>query len=177
MFLYWTANQDVKLTDGKYISKNTPIEHAELVKVLVNSDTTFTAVIVKEKIKITYVGKDGIVITGNIEETVDYGKNPLGTTIKTQTTVPVIFTVNKTVILSDGTTIPAGKEISLKQLRQIVASDDIIITAKYASDQVVKVEDTAKMQSIIKLLGGILFVIIGFCIVYGTVTKKQKVTT
>ena len=175
MFLHWIADKDITLTDNKIITKGNSISNEQLLDVVINDDITFTAIHVKEKLVLVYKGEEGINIPENNKETVKYGASPLGINIKSNSsTRKIVYVLNRDVVLKDGTKIVNGKEITLEQLKQVIITDDLVVMAKYVKEEVVNnIPDTFKMNSIISILSGLIFVLFGGSIFYTTIYKKK----
>lgn len=175
MFMNWTADKDVTLKDGTIITKGEAISNEQLLEIEVKDDMTFTAVHVREQFVVFYKGTTGITIEGEGKEIVKYGKNPVGVSIKTDsTTRTVIYTIDKDVVLVDDTEISSGKELTLEQLKQVVVTDDLTVTVKYGGDEVINnIPNTGRIQSVISVLGGLLLFVIGISLLYANLNKKR----
>ena len=78
---------------------------------------------------VTYKTDTNGIISGTIEETINHGSNPTGTTVTAQEGYELEYwTANKDVTLKTGTTIKVGENITDDQLKEIVVKEDIVLT-------------------------------------------------
>ena len=174
-FLGWMADVDVTLTDGKVIKAGNIITDEQLKTIVVDDDIVFTAIHAKEILIVYYKSEKGITITGDLKEDVKYGLNPIGTKVEVDNkSRKVAYIIDKDVVLKDGKKITSGTEITEEQLKQVVVTEDLIVTAKYQKEEIVtNIPDTAEFSSIISVLGGLMFVSFGFVILYTTILRKR----
>lgn len=151
---YRITSNDIKLDIPKkegYRFKGWSINNeSEIVRdVIIRKGSTgnkvFTAHYELGKYKVIYKSDKYGKITGITEETLEYKKSPSGTTkIINSGYKDLKWAIDKDVKLKNGTVILSGSPISEKQIKEIVVSDDLVITAyHYAKKFKVTYKDSA----------------------------------
>ncbi len=118
------------MTDNTEINYGSPISD-EQVKMIVNKeDINLTAEYEYGKYTITYKSTKNAIITGTVKETVTYKIESLNVpSVKTTKGYKLTgWKANKDVTLKNGTIIKLGKNISINQLKQVLADDNITFT-------------------------------------------------
>lgn len=131
-FKYWTANKNVKLKNGKTITKGKQI--TDIKSIIVSENITLTPVFEKGTFKISYQSDDNGIITGTETQNVTY-PNTLSLTQTTSLDENYEFqywTANTDALLNDDTEIKKGSPISNDELIKIVATNDMVLTANYS---------------------------------------------
>ena len=137
VFGYWTADSDIDLNDGSVIAKGNRISIAQMSKISMWSDTTFTAHCRKLDHGVYYkVDENGYYPSGvAIFEHVQDGK-PLAnvpTPVPNDDTKYVFgyWTADVDVYLADDTRIAKGNQITIAQMSSVVPESDIYFTAHF----------------------------------------------
>ena len=87
-------------------------------------------------------------ITGITEEDIISGNTPSGSTPTPNKDYEFDFwTADKPITLTDGTTIPAGKPITMDQIKQVVVSEDLIFTAHHKAITPSPIEPSPKVPN------------------------------
>ncbi len=130
-FIGWTSkNSDEKVKDV-------------VIKKGSTGDKVFTAHYELGKFKVVYKSDKYGKITGITEEILEYKESPSGTTKTVNNGYKNLkWAVDKDVKLKDGTVILSGSPISETEIKEIVVSDDLVITAyHYVKKFTVKYND------------------------------------
>ena len=130
-FEYWTADKNITLKDGTVITTGTTIETDKIPQVVVTEDITFTAHYKAIEHKVTYT-TDGNGKTSVPDENVKDKGNPKGSDQTPNDGYTFEYwTADKDITLNDGTVIKSGEPITTEQIKKIVVTEDITLTAHY----------------------------------------------
>lgn len=131
-FKYWTANKKVKLNNGKTISKGKEITNVK--SIVVSEDLVLTPYFEKETYIISYQSDENGIILGIENETKTYPNTLSSTSIQTidENYEFKNWTSNVDVVLNDDRTIKSGEPILEEDLKNIVATNNMILTANFA---------------------------------------------
>ena len=135
-FTCWKANVAVTLTSGESKAANTCLTDAEVKKVIVTQDITFTAyheaipTPTPTQYNVTYISDENGEITGINSETVEENNNPSGSTQKPNDGYEfVCWVANVAVTLTDGETKKVDDCLTDAEVKKVVVTQDIEFTA------------------------------------------------
>ena len=128
-FKHWISDKNVELVNGEVIVAGNPI--IDINNIVVKDNITLTPIFEIGIFNVTYAGSDYITITGNTSEEVIYPNKLVGTTysILNSNYKFGYWISDVDVLLDNAETIEAGNQISEEQLKSIIVTSDMVLTA------------------------------------------------
>ena len=128
-FKYWLSDKNVELLNGEVIIAGSPIFNIN--NIVIKDNLILTPVFEVGSYNVTYLGSDYIIITGKTNEVVIYPNKLGGTTynILNSNYKFGYWTSDVDVLLDNEETIKAGNPISDEELKSIIVTSDMVLTA------------------------------------------------